>query len=120
MMDVKKERTLREVHDAINATGRDEGLHRQVVYAEEEVNRLALGYAQAVLAGAATGRYAPENLLGHCAALLELVGLNSGVEATLDYCSAVVQWHIDQIRTSEVGWRCEHAGRQRHYRRPHA
>ena len=46
MMDAKKEATLRRVEDATNATGRDEVLHRQVLYAEEEVNRLAFGYAR--------------------------------------------------------------------------
>lgn len=98
MMDAKKEATLRRVEDATNATDRGEALHRQVLYVEEEVNRLAFGYAQAVLSGAATGRYAPENLLGHCSVLLSLIGLDSGTEATRDYCSAIVQWHIDQLK----------------------
>lgn len=98
MMDAKKEATLRRVDDAVNATGRDEALHTMVLYAEEEVNRLAFGYAQAVLAGAVTGRYTPENLLGHCSVLLSLIGLDSGAEATRDYCSAIVQWHIDQLK----------------------
>jgi hypothetical protein len=97
-MDAKKEATLRRVEDATNATGRGEALHRQVLYVEEEVNRLASGYAQAVLAGAVTGKYAPENLFGNCSALLDLIGLDSGTEATRDYCSAVVQWHIDQLK----------------------
>ena len=97
-MDVKKEATLRRVEDATNAMGRDEHLHRQVPYVEEEVNRLAFGYAQAVLSGAVTGRYAPENLLGFCSVLLSLIGLDSGTEATRDYCSAMVQWHIDQLK----------------------
>lgn len=97
-MDAKKEATLRRVEDATNATGEDRVLHGQVLYAEEEVNRLAMGYAQAVMAGAATGRYAPENLFNHCSALLGLIGLDSGTEATRDYCSAIVQWHIDQLR----------------------
>lgn len=98
MMDAKKEATLRMVEDATNATGRDEVLHMQVLYAEEEVNRLAFGYAQAVIAGAVTGKYAPENLFGNCSALLDLIGLDSGTEATRDYCSATVQWHIDQLK----------------------
>lgn len=98
MMDAKKEATLRMVKDAANATGRDEVLHRQVLYVEEEVNRLAFGYAQAVIAGAVTGRYAPENLFGNCSVLLDLIGLDSGTEATRDYCSATVQWHIDQLK----------------------
>lgn len=97
-MDAKKEATLRRVEDATNATGGDERLHRQVLYVEEEVNRLAFGYAQAVLSGAVTGKYAPENLFGNCSALLDLIGLDSGTEATRDYCSATVQWHIDQLR----------------------
>ena len=98
MMDAKKEATLRRVEDATNATGRDEVLHRQVLYAEEEVNRLAFGYAQAVLSGAVSGKYAPENLFGNCSALLDLIGLDSGTEATRDYCGAIVQWHIDQLK----------------------
>ena len=98
MMDAKKEATLRRVGDATNATGKDEHLHRQVLYAEEEVNRLAFGYAQAVIAGAVTGKYAPENLFGNCSALLDLIGLDSGTEATRDYCGAIVQWHIDQLK----------------------
>ena len=98
MMDAKKEATLRRVEDATNATGRDEALHRQVLYVEEEVNRLAFGYAQAVISGAVTGRYAPENLFGNCSVLLGLIGLDSGTEATRDYCSAMVQWHIDQLK----------------------
>ena len=98
MMDAKKEATLRRVEDATNATGRDERLHRQVLYVEEEVNRLAFGYAQAVIAGAVTGKYAPENLFGNCSVLLGLIGLDSGTEATRDYCSAMVQWHIDQLK----------------------
>lgn len=97
-MDVKKEATLRMVEDATNATGGDKRLHKQVLYAEEGVNRLALGYAQAVLSGAVTGRYAPENLLRHCSALLTLIGQDSGTEATRDYCSAMVQWHINQLK----------------------
>lgn len=97
-MDAKKEATLRMVEDATNATGKDECLHRQVVHVEEEVNRLAFGYAQAVISGAVTGRYAPENLFGFCSLLLNLIGLDSGTEATRDYCSAMVQWHIDQLR----------------------
>ena len=97
-MDAKKEATLRRVEDATNATGRDEALHRQVLYVEGEVNRLAFGYAQAVLSGAVTGRYAPENLFGNCSALLDLIGLDSGTEATRDYCSAMVQWHIDKLK----------------------
>lgn len=97
-MDAKKEATLRRVDDAINATGGDEALHRQVLYVEEEVNRLAFGYAQAVLSGAVTGKYAPENLFGNCSVLLDLIGLDSGTEATRDYCSAMVQWHIDQLK----------------------
>ena len=68
------------------------------VYGEEEVNRLAFGYAQAVLSGAVSGKYAPENLFGNCSALLDLIGLDSGTEATRDYCSAIVQWHIDQLK----------------------
>lgn len=98
MMGAKKEATLRRVEDATNATGRDEVLHRQVLYAEEEVNRLASGYAQAVIAGAVTGKCAPENLFRHCSVLLDLIGLDSGTEATRDYCSATVQWHIDQLK----------------------
>ena len=98
MMDAKKEATLRRVADATNATGGDERLHRQVLYAEEEVNRLAFGYAQAVLSGAVSGKYAPENLFGNCSALLDLIGLDSGTEATRDYCSAMVQWCIDQLK----------------------
>lgn len=101
MMDAKKEATLRRVEDAINATGRDEVLHRRVLYAEEEVNRLAFGYAQAVLAGAVSGKYAPENLFRHCSVLLDLIGLDSGTEATRDYCGAMVQWHMDHIRDME-------------------
>lgn len=97
-MDAKKEATLRMVGDATNATGRDEVLHRQVLYVEEEVNRLAFGYAQAVIAGAVTGKYAPDNLFGNCSVLLDLIGLDSGTEATRDYCSATVQWHIDQLK----------------------
>lgn len=97
-MDAEKEATLRMVEDATDATGRDEVLHRQVLYVEEEVNRLAFGYAQAVIAGAVTGRYAPENLFGNCSVLLDLIGLDSGTEATRDYCSATVQWHIDQLK----------------------
>lgn len=98
MTDAKKEATLRAVWDATDATGRDERLHRQVLFVEEEVNRLAFGYAQAVLSGAVTDKYAPENLLRHCSVLLSLIGLDSGTEATRDYCSAIVQWHIDQLR----------------------
>ena len=98
MMDAKKEATLRMVEDATNATGRDEVLHRQVLYVKEEVNRLAFGYAQAVLAGAVTGKYAPENLFGNCSVLLDLIGLDSGAEATRDYCGAMVQWYIDQLK----------------------
>ena len=98
MMDAKKEATLRMVGDAANATGRDEVLHRQVLYAEEEVNRLAFGYAQAVLAGAADRGHCPENLFRHCSVLLDLIGLDSGTEATRDYCSAMVQWRIDQLK----------------------
>lgn len=98
MMDAKKEATLRMVEDATNATGRDEVLHRQVLYVEEEVNRLAFGYAQAVIAGAVTGKYAPENLFGNCSVLLDLIGLDSGTEATRDYCSAMVRWRIDQLK----------------------
>ncbi len=97
-MDAEKEATLRMVEDATDATGRDEVLHRQVLYVEEEVNRLAFGYAQAVIAGAVTGKYAPENLFGNCSVLLDLIGLDSGTEATRDYCSATVQWHIDQLK----------------------
>lgn len=100
-MDAKKEATLRMVEDVTNATGRDEALHRQVLYVEEEVNRLAMGYAQAVLAGAVTGKYAPENLFRYCSTLLSLIGLDPGTEVTRDYCSAIVQWHIDQLK--EVG-----------------
>lgn len=98
MMDAKKEATLRMVEDATNATGRDEVLHMQVLYVEEEVNRLAFGYAQAVIAGAVTGKHTPENLFRHCSVLLDLIGLDSGTEATRDYCSAMVQWRIDQLK----------------------
>lgn len=101
MMDAKKEATLRMVEDATNATGRDEALHRQVLYVEEEANRLAFGYAQAVIAGAVTGKYAPENLFRHCSVLLDLIGLDSGTEATRDYCGAMVQWYMDHIRDME-------------------
>ena len=97
-MDAKKEATLRMVEDATNATGRDEVLHMQVLYVEEEVNRLAFGYAQAVLAGAADRGRCPETLFRHCSVLLDLIGLDSGTEATRDYCSAMVQWRIDQLK----------------------
>ena len=51
-----------------------------------------------MLSGVVSGKYAPENLFGNCSALLDLIGLDSGTEATRDYCSAMVQWCIDQLK----------------------
>lgn len=70
----------------------------------EELNRLMVEMGFSVerygrdTCEAVSGRYAPENLFGNCSALLDLIGLDSGTDATRDYCSAIVQWCIDQLK----------------------
>ncbi len=100
-MDAKRmDRVLRRVDEAVNSTVGY--THAQALAVEETVNGLARGYAEEAAAGGRADHMADPALMDACGAMLGILGLRPRMTAG-EYASAMVQWHIDQIKEERRG-----------------
>ncbi len=100
-MDAKRmDRVLRRVDEAVNSTVGY--THAQALAVEETVNGLARGYAEEVMAGEHEDKAAPSMLIHSCESMLGILGLRPRMTAG-EYASAIVRWHIDQIKEERHG-----------------
>lgn len=94
-------RVLRRVDDAVNSTVGY--THVQALAMEEKVNGLAREYAEEAVAGGHADHMADTALINACEVMLGVLGLRPRGVRAVEYASAMVQWHIYQIKEDRNG-----------------